>query len=444
MRRIEHFRIFFYNMGLPLVLITSVKTKQLPIVSINAVRSKKKVLYLYRIYRNYEMGQVKNILIDYDEKISVITDIINLLSSNDSIKKKYSDVIADLETIQYIINNLNTLKVDSIIYIKKHILSDLDTLQNKIQIFFRHMETDTDWSYALVDLMEELRIKVNHIKMQLITFRNAHAHVYNSEDYYQKQIEELNTQKLSLEKKLNEIQIAYKGLQGHNQKEKDILSKEIREKEMQVEEANQQLIKYQVELAEKKKQENAIAEWNNKIRMTFTDLKSYLHPIRNEHTRLKTLYWIYLILSCFAVFLIICLEFSFCLKFTTNDTLLEWKEYLIFFLPVPISGTLLWVFISQMNRAQRQLVILAKHIHETEYVEGLLLSLNSLSTNMNESMKRINTAIDKLLENHLSTGKCNTNYNEESIIKEEKKDVIPIEVFTNLIKDIKSIITKEK
>ena len=390
------------------------------------------------------MGKVKNLLMDYDEKISIISDIIDLLSSNESFKKNNSDIIDDLETVLHIINNLDTSKVDSIIYVVNIIPDYLNTLRKEIQDLLTHKNTDKDLSYALMELMEELRIRANHIKRQLMTFLNDRAHVYNSEDFYQRQIEELNNQKQHLETKLEEIQIAHKNLQGHNQEEKDLLSREIHEKEMLLEIANQKLLNYQVELGEKKKQENAIDEWNSKIRMTFSDLKNYLHPIRNEHERLKKLYWIYLILSCIAVFLIICLEISYGIKFATNDTLLEWKEYLIFVLPVPITGTLLWVFISQMNRAQRQLVILAKHIHETEYVEGLLLSLNSLSTNMNESMKRINTAVEKLLENHLSTGRSNTNYNEESIIKEEKKDVIPLDVFTNLVKDIKSIVIKEK
>ena len=69
-------------------------------------------------------------------------------------------------------------------------------------------------------------------------------------------------------------------------------------------------------------------------------------------------------------------------------------------------------------------MILAKHIHEIRYIEGLLLTINTLSPNINDSTKRVNVAIDRLLENHLNKSSYTGIINEENILAEEKKDSI--------------------
>ncbi|MCM0322982.1 hypothetical protein J8K89_08005 [Bacteroides fragilis] len=54
-------------------------------------------------------------------------------------------------------------------------------------------------------------------------------------------------------------------------------------------------------------------------------------------------------------------------------------------------------------------------------------------------MKRVNSAIDRLLDNHLSSGENHSKYDEESIVKEEKKDMIPTDVILKLLKEIKGL-----
>lgn len=101
---------------------------------------------------------------------------------------------------------------------------------------------------------------------------------------------------------------------------------------------------------------------------------------------------------------------------------------------------MLWAFIIQLSRSQRQLVILAKHIHEIKYIEGLLLSISSLSSNINDSTKRVNLAIDRLLDNHLNQSSITGTINEESILNEEKKDVVPIDLVIKLLKEAKGYV----
>ena len=73
-------------------------------------------------------------------------------------------------------------------------------------------------------------------------------------------------------------------------------------------------------------------------------------------------------------------------------------------MPVPIEAGLSWGFITQMNRAQRQLIILTKQIHEINYIEGLLLTLNTLSVDVNDSIIKVNTAINKLIDYQIKNG----------------------------------------
>jgi hypothetical protein len=87
-------------------------------------------------------------------------------------------------------------------------------------------------------------------------------------------------------------------------------------------------------------------------------------------------------------------------------------------------------------------VILAKHIHEIRYIEGLLLTINTLSPDINDSTKRVNMAIDRLLENHLNESSYTGIINEDKILTEEKKDSVPIDIVLKLLKEAKEIVNK--
>jgi len=118
----------------------------------------------------------------------------------------------------------------------------------------------------------------------------------------------------------------------------------------------------------------------------------------------------------------------------------SFKEYLTIYLPLPVAGALLWGFIYQMNRAQRQLIVLAKSIHKVEYIQGLLLSINKLAPTIDDGITRINLALDKLINNYFNEKECNS---EEDIIREEKKDLVPVDSFIKLLREIKGVVSKE-
>jgi len=194
------------------------------------------------------------------------------------------------------------------------------------------------------------------------------------------------------------------------------------------------------ELDLKKRQEDAKNNWKENIIITFIELENYLKPIKNEQNRLNTLFWVYLAFSGLLVIAIIIIECIAVHKVSISPTFPDFKEYITIYLPLPITGAMLWAFIYQMNRAQRQLIVIAKSIHKVEYVQGLLLSINKLAPTVEDGITRINAALDKLINNHLNEKEVNT---EEDIIKEEKKDVVPVETIIRLLKEVKGVVGKE-
>lgn len=70
------------------------------------------------------------------------------------------------------------------------------------------------------------------------------------------------------------------------------------------------------------------------------------------------------------------------------------------------------------------MVSISKYIQDIKYVEGILLAINNLSVDIDDSMKRINDALGKLLDRHLNSEK--EHLHEEDLKVLEKKDSIPL------------------
>ena len=262
---------------------------------------------------------------------------------------------------------------------------------------------------------------------------------YNSETYYEQQISELKSSKSKLEKQLSELQKTKEQLSEVSQDQKTELQQkenDISQTKIELAETLSRLSDAEKELEEKRKQEDAQKNWSEKIESTFKNLSSLLDPISKEYSRLSTLYYIYMVLSGSIIILLLVLEIILCKSLSQENDYPQLLEYVPYYVPIPISGALLWAFIVQMNRAQRQLVILAERIHHIKYIEGLLLSLNTLAPNIEDAVKRINSAMDKLIKGHLSSQ--NIIHDEESILNEERKDALPIDIVIKLLETIKS------
>lgn len=257
---------------------------------------------------------------------------------------------------------------------------------------------------------------------------------FNSEEFYNKRIEQINKEKNEL---ISQVEGIKKKLETTSDKS-ERLKIDLENKEKKLNESITLIKEYQKEQLQREKINDAKVEWNTKITDAFEDLKKHIEPIRDEHSRLNKLFWAYSILSFIILAAIFAIEYMIYCKIESNVTLLTWSSYLPLIIPIPIAIGGLWGFITLMHRVQRQMVILAKYIYEIKYVEGLLITKNKLSTNIDESMSKVNSAIEKLLENLLNSNKIITE--ELTLEKDEKRDSMPYEDVIKLIKEVARVI----
>lgn len=236
--------------------------------------------------------------------------------------------------------------------------------------------------------------------------------ILNSVDFYSKQIDRLQS----------EIE-DYKKKYGKQKADNDGKILELQ--------STIETLKSEKETVEK--QNEAINNWKNKISEAFRGLETPISRLNDEHKRLVWLYNVYKWSSIALVIFLILIEIVVYFKIIYNDTYPTWNQYLPMALPVPITLGLLWGFITQMNRAQRQMVVLSHKIHEIKYTEGLLQALNTLSVDIGESMSKINEAISRLIDNHLHN-MDSMRINETDLSKIEKQNSLPIEQIPELIK----------
>lgn len=194
---------------------------------------------------------------------------------------------------------------------------------------------------------------------------------------------------------------------------------------------------YKSELQKAKEKESAIENWEKKIKDAFNGLKGPISRLQAECDRLEFLYQLYAFISLLVIMFLLAIEFVIYYKIYSSTSFLKWEQYWPMVLPVPVAVGLLWGFITQMNRSQRQLVILANQIYEIEYIEGLLLALNTLSVDIGDSMVKINDAISRLIDNHINNMFIKK-MDENKLADIEKQNSLPIDKIPELIKLLKN------
>lgn len=341
--------------------------------------------------------------IDYANLI--VNSIYDYLKSGVSprIKREHTDF---LKVLSYELENK---------YIRNLIIKELSS-------FYEHIN-ENGINDIQSNFIKKLLDKIILLKYSIELPEHFSNNSINSESYYNTQIKELKERELELREKL-EVKENITDKQRKNAKDIQLKLKII----------ENELEKNKKELELKQKQEDAKNDWEQKINDTFKQLKEYLNPIKKEHDRLNILFYVFAFLSFITILLIIIIEINAVHQITDNEKLPTLHKYIMLFLPLPIAGALMWGFVFQMNRAQRQLILTANNIHSINYIQGLLISINNLSPNVNDSISRINKALDKIISNHL-----NNKYitNETELISEENKDNLNMDKLLKLIKIIK-------
>lgn len=393
--------------------ITLYKNKQADIIDLYNNIDLKLQLYL---------NELKQIKTDISSRllfkainITVESIIIKFTSNRNKYLNNDDDFLAYFLANDIILNaiNDNIVKINKILYNYKNSITKDD---NERKINFKIF---CERTYSIVlDIDDKFRVLFSWY-----TKLKSNTGTFNSDDFYKKKLEELKNKKRELEKEIG------------NMKKPDENRAELELVDIQIKDIEKLKLN-------KEEQEDAIQLWKDKITDAFNSLKYYIKPITNEHERLQKVFdknntykiitlallVIYIIaIFCYFVYNILCL------KERLNI------DYMIYFSLIPILGALLWLFTYQKNKSQRHMISLAKYMHEIEYVEGILLTINSLSTDMKDSTERINRAIDKLLENHLGKNLSSEKYSEENLLKEEKKDIGTIDSLIKLLKELKGL-----
>lgn len=330
--------------------------------------------------------------------INFISDFIN----ND--KSLYNEVLPILLNLKDNIQHK---------YIRKLVIDELGPFLKRLNAL---SENDQD-SFVFNELNET--IKLLNLKITL----PEHFDNINSESYFNIKIKQLEKREKELRDILNSNE-----------------SQTVEQKKI-TEETQEKLKKIEIELNKKKKeleikqrQEDARNNWEDKITKTFDSLKDYLKPLKMEYNRLNILYYAFAFLTFFTLVIILVVEFKLINKLSSQNELPTLYEYIMILIPLPIAGALMWGFLYQMNRAQRQLIILSNNIHSINYIQGLLISINNLAPDINDGISRINSALDIIIANHLNRKLLSK---ESEIIEEENKDSIEIDKLLKVIKAVK-------
>lgn len=399
--------------------------------------------YLDRI--DYYIDKIKDIDINSVAKINSLLKRLKLLLSP-SIELYIYDIEDRIKTVFVFIDNLilfyKNNKFDSVNEISEDIISILNEIiseRNNI-VHNRVAAYNTDSYYK--NIIKTLNEKLNDSQKKINSLEELNKKLSRAADdkiiiekeigELQKKLElsggvnrELEKQNSVLSNQLNRLN----GLIEHYNEEKEKL--EILQKEN--DRINDVVRKYETELEKSKQREDAINNWKNKISAAFRGLEGPINRLNEEHARLVWLYDIYKISSIGLVIFLVIIEIIVYFKIVCSDKYPTWEQYLPMALPVPVTLGLLWGFITQMNRAQRQMVVLSNKIHEIKYTEGLLQALNTLSVDISESMSKINDAISRLIDNHLHN-MDSMKIDETDLSKIEKQNALPIEQIPELIK----------
>lgn len=352
------------------------------------------------------MGLTKRMFEEIEDTRELLYNLRRILiNSNFPDTKKGRSI----KTIDFLLENVERHKTRDLI--KEHL--------SPLLIWLRNNKSEPDFSEDLSSIIHILE----YLKDLIIRSNSYKNSSVNSEEYYSKKINELEAREAELKQFLT-----------HNLNETEEQRRVAKETKEKLRIIENELNKKKKALELKEKQEDAKNDWEQKINETFDNLKKYLKPIEIEHKRLNILYYVYATLCILTLILIIVCEIILLYKVSNSEDLLRLNEYLVILLPLPISGALMWGFIFQMNRAQRQLISSSNNIHSIKYIQGLLLSINNLSLDINDSISRINSALDKIISIHLNRKVVSE---EIDLIKEEGKDKIELNKMLKIISTIK-------
>ena len=373
---------------------------------------------------------------DYNYNNKKICDSINIIKQLIKLYNDDNEIIGVFicDNLRKILSSFDKIKNYSTLFIDRS-PNDVEIFKNKLVEINRHIKNLKNSKNDKDILKKDILSINNYIQLHLgvLSFPENETNLLNPSEVYALSIKRLEEEKRKLE---DESKLLKEKIDNGSIEE----IKTLRKKELELEKNTTEINQTKTEKEKSLQQEEIIEAWNRKISNSFEALHKSITPIKREY---GVLWWLFGIYS-FSILVMLggLIYYTFDTsryQELTKDSL--WIHYVAAMMPIPLLIGLLWGFIVQLNRVQRQKLIVAKHIHSITYVEKLLLTINTLSMDPDDSLKRVNSCIDKLLENCLHNNKEGS-YSEESLIKEEAKDVMPLEHVLKIMEKTKSLISK--
>lgn len=261
----------------------------------------------------------------------------------------------------------------------------------------------------------------------------------NSEEYYEEQIKVLKSKEDALKKELDNLK---QRIEDYDKKDSYIKEQiqlsatkelELKKKEEELNFIKEQIQQSEIEKEELKKKLDAFNNMQYRIRMAFEELKEHTLNLKSEKKRLNWMFYIYAVLCIGVLGLLVYFEVDYLSEWKGVD---KWIDYLQYYVPIPILGGLLWAFVFQMNRAQRQLMQIANVLHHIDYVEGLMLAIPIVSVDVNSASEKICNILDNLIKNYMNTS---DSLSEQSLNSEISKDNINLHNFVGIAKELKEV-----
>ena len=374
------------------------------------------------------MGAAKDYLIDRDEAIGALSHWLDRI---EALKPKHKDLNS-----LFLVGTIVTSRLDDT---KMH-FNAVRQIQQSAQLIddaLRVLESPDAASREAHLAVSVLETAFSAMFRLLDDEDGGHdsASGLNSAKYYEQQIAALQKQKDDLEQLIHQQRRQAKQSsqqQAETEKQREETAREL-------DAVRKQLEQMQKENAARKRREDAQTQLKTDIQATFGELNAYSAPFEAEKLRLNFLFAAYALLSVATLAVLVIYECHFMHRIKLESLSALWTNYIPFYLPVPLCAGLLWAFIFQMNRAQRQLVVLTDKLHHVKYIEGLLLAIARLSTDMAEGAAKIRQTIDRIIDNYLHQPHDLT---EARLQKEAEKDSLDLGELTKLMREIKEVVKK--
>lgn len=187
-------------------------------------------------------------------------------------------------------------------------------------------------------------------------------------------------------------------------------------------------------LNQKIEKKDSLADETEELKKKFgpvvENFDELLKELTSERSRLNRMFYLYFILICVVVAFLIGWETFLIGQLYSEFPPENWIKCIIIYLPIPISAGLLWAFIYQLNRSQRQLASFAERIHIIKYKNSLLQTSMELYSDGLKNEDHVARLIDDIMKS--------TN---DSMTKpllgekvEEKAEALPFDKIVELVK----------